>query len=210
MAGHRSLLLVLCWEEEEEEEEEEEKDSEDLFLWCSSADAPVVQRPVPLDETLPFIAKVVAISVVVQRQFPIVQSSQKTIEVPRVRYIVLVVDVPVVQVPHDMRQFLVAFGRAHDFLREDGTSDPGVGFVLRLAVRRSVHSRCFSHVEICGGLAAGVIVFFVFFSDSVKLDVESRLSADFFGSPRWLTAVSCRGPGVAGTSGFRLLGLLPT
>ena len=31
---------------------------------------------------------------------------------------------------HDMRQFLVAFGRAHGFLREDGTSDPDVDSVL--------------------------------------------------------------------------------
>ena len=46
------------------------------------------------------------------------------------------------------------------------------------------------------------------FSDSVHLDVGSRFSADFFGSPRWLRVLSRRGLGVTRTPGVRLPGVL--
>ena len=36
-------------------------------------------------------------------------------------------------------------------------------------------------------------VFSMYFSDSAQLDVESRLSRDFFGSPRWPTVAGHRG-----------------
>merc|ERR1719273_2819188 len=45
-----------------------------------------------------FVDKVVDIPVVVQRQVPMVQKAQKTVEVPQVQYIDKVVDVPVVRV----------------------------------------------------------------------------------------------------------------
>ena len=49
---------------------------------------------------------------------------------------------------NNVRQFLVALGRAHGFLREDGTSDPDVDFVLPCVSRFGevcTVDRCFSY-----------------------------------------------------------------